>query len=103
MRNLAGRTNCLQGAARHRRPQVLFIVLAGVLQDVEVLPLIKDESSVWTFGANAMNIDYEARWKDYLAGDDFKAKGDSTSRCTDALPAAAAFVPHPVDTDGQLQ
>ena len=42
-----------------------------------MLPLIKDESSVWTFGANTMNIDYEARWKNYLAEDDFKAKGDS--------------------------
>jgi hypothetical protein len=50
-------------------------LLAGVLQDVEVLPLIKDESAVWTFGANTMNIDYEARWNDYLAEDDFKAKG----------------------------
>ena len=46
-----------------------------------MLPLIKDESAVWTFGANTMNIDYEARWKDYLAEDDFKAKGDSTTGC----------------------
>lgn len=46
-----------------------------ITEDVEVLPLIKDESAVWTFGGNTMNIDYEARWKDYLAEDDFKAKG----------------------------
>lgn len=31
------------------------------LQDVEVLPLIKDEGAIWTFGANTMNIDHDVR------------------------------------------
>jgi hypothetical protein len=46
-----------------------------VTEDTEVLPLIKDDGAVWTFGASTMNVDYEARWKQYLAEDDFKAKG----------------------------
>ena len=50
-----------------------------------MLPLIKDPAAVWAFGANVMNIDYEARWKDYLAKDNFKAKGAASAAPTTIL------------------
>jgi hypothetical protein len=51
-----------------------------------VLPLIKDDGAIWTFGANTMNVDYEARWKQYLAEDDFKAKG-AAAGCHIVVPS----------------
>lgn len=40
---------------------VLRECAGAMVQDTEVLPLIKDCGAVWTFGANTMNIDYEVR------------------------------------------
>lgn len=45
-------------------------------QDTEVLPLVSDPAKIWTFGGEIVNIDHEAEWRDYLAHDNFKAKGD---------------------------
>jgi hypothetical protein len=46
-----------------------------ITEDTEVLPLVKDPAKIWTFGADGVSIDHEAVWKEYLANDNFKAKG----------------------------
>ena len=46
----------------------------AVLQDAEVLPLIRD-GAVWTMGLQQMDIDYEAVWRHRLANDNYKALG----------------------------
>lgn len=45
-----------------------------MLQDAEVLPLIRD-GAVWTMGLQQMDIDYEAVWRHRLANDNYKALG----------------------------
>jgi hypothetical protein len=39
-----------------------------------VLPLLRD-GTIWTLGADSMDVDYQRMWRDYLQHDAYKAKG----------------------------
>lgn len=48
-----------------------------ITEDTEVLPLMKG-GTLWTFGSDKQDIDFEHSWRNYLANDNFKAKGFSS-------------------------
>lgn len=58
---------------------MLTFSLPYLHQDTEVLPLIRD-GTIWTLGADSMDIDYEHTWRTYLAHDSYKANGRSTKQ-----------------------
>ena len=39
-----------------------------------MLPLLRD-GTIWTLGADSMDVDYQRMWRDYLQHDAYKAKG----------------------------
>jgi hypothetical protein len=50
------------------------IMYYKLTQDTEVLPLLRD-GTIWTLGADSMDVDHERLWRNYLAHDSYKAKG----------------------------